>query len=189
MPKVATPLGWDVVLGIRIIGTPEPCGFVFDTTPGSARQVTLPRGGGLERCPDVGDCREANPGQENRAPQDDSPGLLRAPLTTATTKWHLAQRGIDTLKPLGPRAERKNDGDGPAGRNDPGRPPSALTPHERDQLLHDDLRTEPPADWSTSGGSIAEPCVAGLRPPAGREMACRTAPACRAVKSSSLSRW
>jgi hypothetical protein len=26
--------------------------------------------------------------------------------------------------------------------NDPGRPPSALTPHERDQLLHDDLRTE-----------------------------------------------
>jgi hypothetical protein len=27
--------------------------------------------------------------------------------------------------------------------NDPERPPSALTPHERDQLLHDDdLRTE-----------------------------------------------
>jgi hypothetical protein len=34
MPKVATPLGWDVVLGLRIIGTPEPRGFVFDTTPG-----------------------------------------------------------------------------------------------------------------------------------------------------------
>jgi len=34
MPKVATPLGWNVVPGLRIIGTPEPRGFVFDTTPG-----------------------------------------------------------------------------------------------------------------------------------------------------------
>ena len=34
MPKAATPLGWDVVLGLRIIGTPEPGGFGFDTTPG-----------------------------------------------------------------------------------------------------------------------------------------------------------
>jgi hypothetical protein len=34
MPKGATPLSWDVVLGLRIIGTPEPRGFVFDTTPG-----------------------------------------------------------------------------------------------------------------------------------------------------------
>jgi hypothetical protein len=44
--------------------------------------------------------------------------------------------------PVGSRAERKNDSDGPAGRNDPGRPPSALNPHERDRLLHDDFRTE-----------------------------------------------
>ena len=99
------------------------------------------------------------------------------------------QCGIDTPQAPRPEGGAENEGDGPAGRNDPGRPPSALTPHERDQLLHDDLRTEPPADRSTSGGSIAEPCVAGLRPPAGREMACRTAPSCRAVKSSSLSRW
>jgi hypothetical protein len=126
MPKVATPLGWDVVLGIRIIGTPEPCGFVFDTTPGSARQVTLPRGGGLERCPDVGDCREANPGQENRAPQDDSPGLLRAPLTTATTKWHLAQCGIDTPQAPRPEAERKTTAMDQSDETTPGgrRPPS-----------------------------------------------------------------
>ncbi len=34
MPKVATPLSWDVVLGPRIIGTPEPRGFVFGTTLG-----------------------------------------------------------------------------------------------------------------------------------------------------------
>ena len=34
MPKGATPLSWDLVLGPRIIGTPGPRGFVFGTTPG-----------------------------------------------------------------------------------------------------------------------------------------------------------
>jgi hypothetical protein len=140
-------------------------------------------------CAGERDCREANPGQENRAPQDDSPGLLRAPLTTATTKRHLAQRGIATPQALSARGRSGKRRRWTSRTETTPEAAVRLTPHERDQLLHDDLRTEPPIDRSTSGGSIAEPCVVGLRPPAGREMACRTAPTCRAVKSSSLSRW